>query len=60
MTQADAKATQVIEEAHPHDEVVADIRRTSRATLRLFHEHDILDDPGTLEAFSASGLLGAT
>ena len=57
---SDDEVRRVIEEAHPHDEVVADIRRTSRATLRLFHEHDILDDPGTLEAFSTSGLLGAT
>ena len=50
----------MIEEAHPHDEVVADIRRTSRATLRIFHEHDVLDEPGTLEAFAASGLLDVT
>lgn len=56
----DEEVRRVIEEAHPHDEVVADIRRTSRATLRLFHEHDVLDEPGTEEAFAASGLLDVT
>jgi P-aminobenzoate N-oxygenase AurF len=47
----------VIEESHPRDEVVAGIRRNSRATLRLFHEHGALEDPGTREAFQAAGLL---
>jgi hypothetical protein len=47
---------QVVEEAHPRDQVVRDIRRTSRATLRLFHDYDVLEDAGTGEAFFAAGL----
>ena len=48
---------QVIEEAHPRDQVVAGIRSAGKATLRLFAEHGAFDDPETGEAFLRAGLV---
>jgi hypothetical protein len=47
----------VLEESHPPDAVRADIRRNSRATLRLFAEHGVFDEAATREAFAEAQLL---
>ena len=47
----------VLEESHPPDAVRADIRRNSRATLRLFAEHGVFDEAATREAFAETQLL---
>lgn len=46
-----------IEEAHPHQEVVA--RRAASAPIRLFAEYGVLDDSATRDAFAAAGLVDA-
>jgi hypothetical protein len=57
---SDEEVRGVIEETHPRAEVVAGIAQAAKATLRLFRERGVLDDPGTLEAFLASGLIEAS
>lgn len=53
----DADVRRVIEEAHPRDEVLSGIRVAGKATLRLFADHGVLDDPETREAFLRAGLI---
>lgn len=49
---------QVIEESYPPHEVIAGLRRTASATLRLFERNGLFEEPVTLHAFKSSGLLG--
>jgi hypothetical protein len=52
-----AEADGVIDEAYPAAETQLAMARTARATLRLFGNHGLYDDPRTREAFAAHGLL---
>jgi hypothetical protein len=49
---------QVIEESYPQQKVLAGLRRTASATLRLFERNGLFEEPKTLSAFRSSGLLG--
>lgn len=49
---------QVIEESYPQEVVIAGLRKTASATLRLFERNGLFEEPGTLDAFHRSGLLG--
>jgi hypothetical protein len=49
---------QVIEESYPPARVIAGLRKTGFATLRLFERNGVFEDSRTLEAFNQSGLLG--
>jgi hypothetical protein len=48
---------QVVEECYPWKSVIADLRNTASATLRLFKRNGVFDDLPTYEAFQASGLI---
>ena len=48
---------QIIEESYPWQEVIAGLRQTASATLRLFERNGILADSRTADAFVESGLL---
>jgi hypothetical protein len=52
------EALQVVEEAHPPAAVAAEIRRAAHNSLRLFARYDVFEDPATVEAFAARGLVG--
>jgi len=48
---------QVMEESYPWPEVLADLRKTASATLRLFERNGLFEDQQTREAFQKSGLI---
>jgi P-aminobenzoate N-oxygenase AurF len=48
---------QVMEESYPWPEVLAGLRKTAGATLRLFERNGLFDDHQTLEEFQRSGLI---
>lgn len=48
---------QIMEESYPWPEVIAGLRRTAGATLRLFERNGLFKSPRTLEAFQSSGLI---
>jgi hypothetical protein len=48
---------QIMEESYPWPEVIAGLRRTAGATLRLFERNGLFKDPQTLEEFQRSGLI---
>ena len=47
----------VMNEAYPSQQVIADIRRAAKATLRLFERNDLFADPLTADAFQKCGLI---
>ncbi|HWX40134.1 MAG TPA: diiron oxygenase [Blastocatellia bacterium] len=49
---------QVIEESYPPARVIAGLRKTAFATLRLFERNGVFEDSRTFDAFNESGLLG--
>jgi hypothetical protein len=53
-----AQIDQVMEESYPANEVIAGLRKTASATLRLFERNGLFEEAGTMDAFSRSGLLG--
>ena len=53
-----AQVEQVIEESYPAQEVIAGLRKTAGATLRLFERNGLFEEPVTFDAFNNSGLLG--
>lgn len=48
---------QVIAESYPWPEVLASVRKTAGAALRLFARNGLLEDPQTREAFQSSELI---
>lgn len=48
---------QIISESYPWSEVIAGLRKTASATLRLFERNGLFEDPRTLDTFQASGLV---
>ena len=50
---------QVLGESYAEATTAAALRRTARATLKLFARHDLFDDPATHDAFHARGLIEA-
>lgn len=56
---APAEIDQVLIDSYPADATRESIRRTARATLRLFEHHDVYDDACVREAFIRQGLLKA-
>ena len=48
---------QVMAESYPWPEVLADVRKTAAATLRLFERNGLLEDRQTLDAFQSSQLI---
>jgi hypothetical protein len=62
MLQAGLSADQVDEvlaDAYADSLTAQQLRRTARATLKLFGRHDLYDDPATREAFLSRGLIEA-
>jgi len=49
---------QVMEESYPWKEVIAGLKKTASATLRLFERNALFKDQQTLEVFQSSGVLG--
>jgi hypothetical protein len=49
---------QIIGESYPPHEVMAGLRKTASATIRLFERNGLFEDSQTLYAFQSSGLLG--
>lgn len=47
---------QVLGESYPRPAVLRGIRETAKATIRLFQEHGVLDEPRTRERFVQTGL----
>ena len=47
----------VIADSYPPERVAAEIRKTARATLRLFERHGLYDEAQVREAFEAHRLL---
>jgi hypothetical protein len=54
---APADVEQVIDGSYPHEEVIAALRKTASATLRLFERNGLFKDARTLDAFHRSELL---
>ncbi|HEX8090519.1 MAG TPA: hypothetical protein VF762_16790, partial [Blastocatellia bacterium] len=52
-----SEVEQVIEESYPQEEVMAALRKTAGATLRLFERNGLFGEARTLDAFHRSGLL---
>lgn len=52
-----SEVEQIIEESYPPEEVIAGLRKTAGATLRLFERNGLFRDARTLDAFRRSGLL---
>lgn len=48
---------EVFADAYAEGPTAYQLRKTARATLKLFGRHDLYDDPGTREAFQARGLI---
>jgi hypothetical protein len=48
---------QVMEESYPWPEVIAGLRKTAGATLRLFERNGLFEDTQTVEEFQRSGLI---
>lgn len=48
---------QVMEESYPSPEVIATIRKTAGAALRILERNGLLEDSQTREAFQQSGLI---
>jgi hypothetical protein len=46
-----------MEESYPWPEVLAGLRKTASATLRLFERNGLFEDQQTREAFQKSGLI---
>lgn len=53
----EVEARQAVAESYPVAAVVDEVRAASAATLRLFRQHDVLDELAAYEAFAALGLL---
>ena len=53
------EAGRVLEESYPREEVMAGIRRSAKATLRLFERHELYEHERTHEAFASRGLLAS-
>ena len=49
---------QIMEESYPWTEVIAGLRKTAGATLRLFERNGLFNDRQTLEEFQRIGLIG--
>ncbi|PYP88327.1 MAG: hypothetical protein DMF61_06975 [Blastocatellia bacterium AA13] len=49
---------QIIEESYPSSDVIAGLKKTAFATIRLFERNGVLEDSRTRDAFYSSGLLG--
>lgn len=56
---SDEEVRGVIEESHPRKDVVAGISQDAKATLRLFRQYGVFDDPETRDAFLEAGLIQA-
>ncbi|GEB47736.1 MULTISPECIES: diiron oxygenase [Streptomyces] len=52
-----ATAARIVAESYPRQEVLANMRRAARQTLRLFADHDAFDLPGVEESFTEAGLI---
>jgi hypothetical protein len=53
------QARAAVDDCHPREEVVADIRATAAATIHLFERHGLLEHAATYDAFALAGLVGA-